>query len=161
MSHLVLTLLFIALDPSSSDDVKREVVVAVDSICNSLDGDNNANPTTVRHETCPLVIALSCHHLQEISLCTALVKFASTLAPINQVQVISFFSGGCGRSRIIARRIAHTLLVAKPHVSLVSYIYSRIDQNTESPRSGFSIFSSTPYRACGSRFSEARLRRPF
>lgn len=141
--------------------MKREVVVAVDSICKSLDGDNNANATTVRPKTSPLVITLSCHHHQEIDLCKAMVKFASTLAPINQVQAISFFSGGCGRSRIIARRIAHCLLVGKSYVSLVSYIYPRISQNTEGPWPGISIFASTSYRACGSRLSEARLRRPF
>lgn len=129
-SRLVLTLLLIALDPSSSEDIKREVMVAVDSVCKSLGGDSNANTTTVRRRTYSMVNLLSYFLVQENDLCEEMIKFASSLTPINQAHVTSFFSGGCGQSSTIARRIAHALLVGKQHVSFVGLFDRRITQDT-------------------------------
>jgi hypothetical protein len=43
----VMALLFISMDPSSSADLKRDIMVAVDTICKFIKGDADVASTTV------------------------------------------------------------------------------------------------------------------
>ena len=60
----VVTLLFIAMDPSSSAELKRDIMVAVDTICQSIKGDSEAASATVSTK-----VADICRFILTISLC--------------------------------------------------------------------------------------------
>lgn len=57
-------------------------------------------------------------------ICRKVYEFAAALTPINKSYLLSFFSTGRGRTLLIARRLAHALLVGEGVLSSqVSYIY--------------------------------------
>ncbi|KAJ7497381.1 hypothetical protein FB451DRAFT_1211251 [Mycena latifolia] len=88
----IMALVLVGMDPSSSADLQREIMVAVDLLSQSL-----APATDISTEI-------------ESSICTKLVNFASDLQPINKAQLVTLLAGGSGRSARIARWVAHAIL---------------------------------------------------
>ncbi|KAJ6587010.1 hypothetical protein DFH09DRAFT_242193 [Mycena vulgaris] len=136
----VLALLLVGMDPSSSADLQREIMTAVDLLCKSL-----APPTVISAEI-------------ETAICNKLLKFASNLQPINKAQLVTFLAGGSGRSARIARWVAHAVLTKSttvevdsdlpPLISLLELALSpeTADGDPENSIHGiFDLYSNTDY----------------
>ncbi|KAK0504673.1 hypothetical protein EDD18DRAFT_308278 [Armillaria luteobubalina] len=96
---IVMALLLIALDPSSSSEILLDVVKAVDTLCHAIaPGDD-------------------IHKLIESRICSKVAKHALSLTPINKAHMISFISAGTGRAQRIARNIAHCVLTETESIS--------------------------------------------
>ena len=106
-----MALLIIAIDPSSSVDLKRDIMVVVDTICQSFKGDSGAISATVSRQMLYMSSLFNTDATQELALCNKALKFSAELTPINKAHFISFLSSGCDRTTRIARRLAHGLLV--------------------------------------------------
>lgn len=50
---------------------------------------------------------------QESTICTRILKYASTLQPVNRAYIVSLLGSGTGRTRRIARWVAHGIITDK------------------------------------------------
>ncbi|KZT72056.1 hypothetical protein DAEQUDRAFT_809331 [Daedalea quercina L-15889] len=99
MPAIVLFLILIALDRTTSPDLGRDIMVAVEAIGQA--------------------IALSDEGVQtETAIYSRLVKFAHTQAPMNQAYMLSFISGSCVQTNRIARNVARALLLKEEKYDL-------------------------------------------
>ncbi|KAF7376222.1 VWFA domain-containing protein [Mycena sanguinolenta] len=72
----VMALLLVGMDPSSSSDLQREIMLAVDLICQSL--------APYSHLSAQI----------EATICNKIIKFLSALQPINRSHVVGLLAGG-------------------------------------------------------------------
>ncbi|KAF9241519.1 hypothetical protein BU15DRAFT_73249 [Melanogaster broomeanus] len=89
IANVVLSLVLIRLDISTSNDLRMQLNVTMDAVCN-----HNAEDLFVHsaiHET--------------------VLSFAKNLNAVNKAQLVSFFGSGGGRSRHIAQWLAYCILV--------------------------------------------------
>ncbi|KAJ7287443.1 hypothetical protein C8J57DRAFT_1495884 [Mycena rebaudengoi] len=96
-------LILVGIDPSSSPDLQRDIMIAVDLLCQSL-----APNTDVSVDL-------------ETTICNRLIKFTSELDPINKAQVVSLLAGGSGRTARIARWVAHSIIAGTATLSVEKY----------------------------------------
>ncbi|KIJ61348.1 hypothetical protein HYDPIDRAFT_116117 [Hydnomerulius pinastri MD-312] len=89
---VVLSMLIIALDVSTSNDLWIQLNGTVDAICN--------------HNAKGLITHTAIHE--------KVMSFASKLNPVNKARLVSFFGSGGGRTRHIAQWLAYCLLVPTP-----------------------------------------------
>ncbi|OAX32748.1 hypothetical protein K503DRAFT_860162 [Rhizopogon vinicolor AM-OR11-026] len=87
MPDILLSLVLIGLDKTTSNDLRVNVNSALDSICQTID---------TRTHT---------------SIHRRLLSYATTLTPANKAHLVSFFSSGSGRTRHIAQWLAYALLL--------------------------------------------------
>ncbi|KAG1742847.1 hypothetical protein EDB19DRAFT_1966334 [Suillus lakei] len=83
----LLSLVLIGLDKTTSNELRANLNLAIDSICQTID--------TSTH----------------FSIHQRLLSYASTLTPANKAHFVSFFSGGSGRTRHIAQWLAYALFL--------------------------------------------------
>ncbi|KAK0241695.1 hypothetical protein EDD85DRAFT_411137 [Armillaria nabsnona] len=96
---IVMALLLIALDPSSSSEMLLDVVKAVDALCHAIAPGDDISKSI------------------ESRICSKVAKHALYLTPINKAHMISFISAGTGRAQRIARNIAHCVLTGTESIS--------------------------------------------
>ncbi|KAG0707313.1 hypothetical protein DFH29DRAFT_23660 [Suillus ampliporus] len=84
---ILLSLVLIGLDKTTSNELRANLNLAVDSICQTID--------TSTH----------------ISIHQRLLSYASTLMPANKAHFVSFFSSGSGRTRHVAQWLAYALFL--------------------------------------------------
>ncbi|KAJ7084483.1 hypothetical protein B0H15DRAFT_399988 [Mycena belliarum] len=101
--NFVMALIFVGMDPATSTDLRREIMIAVDLLCQSFEP-----PTDISAET-------------ETNICNKLLNFACDLEPINKAQVMTLLAGGSGRSSRIARWVAHGILTRSTTISVADY----------------------------------------
>ncbi|KAJ7680414.1 hypothetical protein DFH06DRAFT_416511 [Mycena polygramma] len=101
--NFVMALLFVAMDPSSSPDLQKEIMVAVDLLCQSVapNADVSAEIETIA--------------------CNKLIKFASNLQPINKAYLVALLAAGSGRTARIARWVAHAVIIKSSAISVARY----------------------------------------
>ncbi|KAJ6499214.1 hypothetical protein C8R45DRAFT_108118 [Mycena sanguinolenta] len=99
----VMALLLVGMDPSSSSDLQREIMLAVDLICQSL--------APYSHLSAEI----------ETTICNKIIKFLSVLQPINKAHVIGLLAGGSGRTSRIARWVAHAVLTKLTTIPIAQY----------------------------------------
>ncbi|KAJ7924900.1 hypothetical protein B0H13DRAFT_1976627 [Mycena leptocephala] len=99
----VMALLLVGMDPSSSPDLQREIMLAVDLLCQSV-----APNADVSAEI-------------ETTICNKLVKFVSDLQPINKAHLIALLAGGSGRTSRIARWVAHAVIIKSTTIAVAQY----------------------------------------
>ncbi|KAK0485894.1 hypothetical protein IW261DRAFT_759419 [Armillaria novae-zelandiae] len=127
---IIMALLLIALDPSSSSEILLDVVKAVDALCHAIaPGDDIHKPIESR-------------------ICSKVAKHALNLTPINKAHMISFISAGTGRTQRIARNIAHCVLTGTESIS--PDMYSDLPPLMEivdvvSTSDIFSVYDETDY----------------
>ncbi|KAK7057112.1 VWFA domain-containing protein [Favolaschia claudopus] len=99
----VMALLMIGMDPSTSSNLQREIMVAVDLLCRS--------------------IAPFSHLCAEIeaAVCNKLVQYLADLQPINKAHLFSLLHGGSGRTSRIARWVAHAVIANSADISVDQY----------------------------------------
>ncbi|KAK0461171.1 uncharacterized protein EV420DRAFT_1530696 [Desarmillaria tabescens] len=108
---ILMILLLIALDTSSSSEILLDVVKAVDTLCHSIAPGDDISKSI------------------ESRICSKVAKHALDLTPINKAHMISFISAGTGRAQRIARNIAHCVLTGTESIS--SDMYSDLPPLTE------------------------------
>jgi hypothetical protein len=91
VANMVLTLVIMGLDPLTSSELRTQLNITIDAVCN--------------HGATDYVL----HDIRE-----KVLSFARQLVPINKARLVSFFAGGSGRTRCIARGLAYRLLVSAP-----------------------------------------------
>ncbi|KAK0195505.1 hypothetical protein F5146DRAFT_1025875 [Armillaria mellea] len=96
---IIMALLLIALDPSSSSEILLDVVKAVDALCHAIAPGDDIHKSIESH------------------ICSKVAKHALNLTPINKAHMISFISAGTGRAQRIARNIAHCVLTETESIS--------------------------------------------
>ncbi|KAG8213862.1 hypothetical protein J3R82DRAFT_10606 [Butyriboletus roseoflavus] len=94
VANVVLILVIMGLDSSTSSELRTQLNITMDVVCN--------------HGATDYLL----HDIHE-----KVLSFARQLAPINKARLISFFASGSGRSRWIARRLAYCLLVPTSVIS--------------------------------------------
>ncbi|KAG6832609.1 hypothetical protein H0H92_014445 [Tricholoma furcatifolium] len=102
-ADILIALLLVANDPSSPPELQCEIVLAINSLCDSIasGGDISADIEAV--------------------ICTKVLKYISTLEPVNKAYITALFGSGCGRARRIGRWIAHGIVTDKSTVSSKRY----------------------------------------
>ncbi|TFY65182.1 hypothetical protein EVJ58_g2135 [Rhodofomes roseus] len=92
MPSIVLLLVVVALDKSTSAELGRDIMVAIGTIGQNIPETNEG--------------------LQiEAAIRSRLVGFARDQAPLNQAHILTFVSGGCVQTSRIARNVARALLL--------------------------------------------------
>ncbi|KAH7927129.1 hypothetical protein BV22DRAFT_1127611 [Leucogyrophana mollusca] len=90
---IVLSLLLVGLDTSTTNELRMQLNIAINSLCQSVE-------------------------LQapgaETALVRKLVEYASSLTPVNKAHLLSFLGSGSGRTRRISQWLAYALLVEEP-----------------------------------------------
>ncbi|OSX66353.1 hypothetical protein POSPLADRAFT_1053004 [Postia placenta MAD-698-R-SB12] len=97
----VLFMLLVALEPSVPSDLKRDCMVAVESLGQSV-------PSNAQHI--------------DVAICSKVVRYARDLSPLNRAHLLSFIVGGSQRTIRIARCIARCLLLDEDPPSVESYM---------------------------------------
>lgn len=100
---ILIAMLLIANEPSSSVELRREIMLAVDEVCQSI-----ASGADI---SAPL----------ESAICTSLLRYTSVLEPINKAFIVSVLEGGSGRTRRLAQWIAYAIITDNPTVAVKSY----------------------------------------
>ncbi|KAK0212746.1 hypothetical protein DFS33DRAFT_62064 [Desarmillaria ectypa] len=108
---ILMALLLIALDPSSSSEILLDIVKAIDALCHSIASGDDISKSI------------------ESRICSKVAKHALDLTPINKAHMISFISAGTGRAQRIARNIAHCVLTGTESTS--SDMYSDLPPLTD------------------------------
>ncbi|OCH88872.1 hypothetical protein OBBRIDRAFT_888789 [Obba rivulosa] len=93
LPNMMLAVLLIALDPSSSSDLKRDAIVAFETLGQAIP-DSADGPFGIGSAACSKII-----------------KFAKDLKPFNQVYLLSFIMGSSPQTARMARWIARRLLL--------------------------------------------------
>ncbi|KAH9930387.1 hypothetical protein B0H21DRAFT_106737 [Amylocystis lapponica] len=106
ISDIMLVLLLVALDPSTSSELQRVITVTIDYLGRAIPSDAGDPSET------------------EGAVCSRISEFAKELTPINKAHLMSFMMGGCSQTERMARWIARSLLLgtssAEPYSSLPS-----------------------------------------
>ncbi|TFK44769.1 hypothetical protein BDQ12DRAFT_673543 [Crucibulum laeve] len=100
---IVTALLLIAIEPASSEELRRDVSGAVHAICTS---------TAPDEALCPGV---------EVAICNKVLTCIVGYKPINKAHILSFLAEGSGRTRRIARWVAHAIIAEKAEVTVEAY----------------------------------------
>ncbi|KAG5726394.1 hypothetical protein E4T56_gene9334 [Termitomyces sp. T112] len=100
---ILLAMVLVANDPTSSAELQCEIVLAIHAVCGSI------------ASGCDISASL------ESTVCTKLLKYLSTSEPVNKAYIIGLFGSGCGRTRRIGRWIAHSVITDKLDVSPQRY----------------------------------------
>ncbi|KAI0949519.1 hypothetical protein AcW1_009108 [Taiwanofungus camphoratus] len=90
---VMLSLLLIALDMSTSLELKRNIMIAVEALGQTIPSGTDGLSSI------------------EVTACSMIVNFAHNLAPINKAHLLSFIVGGCLQTERMARWIARSLLL--------------------------------------------------
>ncbi|KAJ7446146.1 hypothetical protein B0H11DRAFT_2337325 [Mycena galericulata] len=99
----IMAVLLVGMDPSSSPDLQRDIILTVDLLCQSI-----APGTDISTDI-------------ETAICNKVIKFASGLQPINKAQLVALLAGGSGRTARIARWVAHAIITKSMTVSAAKY----------------------------------------
>ncbi|KAF8210364.1 hypothetical protein K438DRAFT_2011771 [Mycena galopus ATCC 62051] len=99
----VMALLLVGMDPASSPELQREIMLAVDLLCQSL--------APYSHVSAEI----------ETGICNKIIKFLSDLQPINKAHLIGLLAGGSGRTSRIARWVAHAVLTKSTSIPPAQY----------------------------------------
>ncbi|KAG5639407.1 hypothetical protein H0H81_002939 [Sphagnurus paluster] len=99
----LMALILVANDPTSSPELQSDIMIAIDRVCQSIGpaGDISA--------------AL------ESMVCNKLLKYLSTVEPINKAYIVGLFGSGTGRTKRIARWTAHCVISNKHNISSKRY----------------------------------------
>jgi len=119
-----MVLLLIAIDPSTSSDLKSDVTIAVDAVCRSLAPGADVCAEVVSSSLCKIFRVGPHFNSQEAPVFAKLMKFTSKLTPINKAHLLSFMGGAHPRTRRLARYLAYGLLVGEEVVLEASDISS-------------------------------------
>ncbi|KAJ7188145.1 hypothetical protein C8R46DRAFT_1341018 [Mycena filopes] len=103
LPDFVIALLLVAMDSSSSPDLQREIMLAVDLLCKSV-----APNVDLSAEI-------------EIAICNKIIKFVSDVDPINKARVVALLAGGSGRTARIAQWVAHGVITKSNAISVTQY----------------------------------------
>jgi hypothetical protein len=66
----------------------------------------------------------SLSYFKESAICTRVLSYTLALEPINKAYIVSILEGGSGRTRRLARWIAHAIITDKRTVAAVCIIHS-------------------------------------
>ncbi|KAK7441999.1 hypothetical protein VKT23_016277 [Stygiomarasmius scandens] len=100
---IMLTIVAIVLDASTSPALYRDIMVCADAICCSLSDDYEESK------------------ILEIGICNRILEYISDSAAVNQVRAISLLANGSGRTARIARWIAYACISNKTLVTANDY----------------------------------------
>ncbi|KAJ7783268.1 hypothetical protein B0H16DRAFT_486848 [Mycena metata] len=103
LSDFVMALFVVGMDPSSSPDHQREIMVAVDLLCKSV-----APNADISAET-------------ETTICNKLIKFVSDFQPINKAHLVALLARGSGRTARIAQWVAYAVITKSDAISVAQY----------------------------------------
>ncbi|KAJ3829134.1 hypothetical protein F5880DRAFT_1607894 [Lentinula raphanica] len=103
--ELMLVLLAISLDPSTSNAVQTAILVAVDAVLQSV-----ADPNVVAHI--------------EPVICNKILVYIQEFEPCNVSRIVTFLIGSPGRSTRIARWVARSVLLKKRRITQSEYCHS-------------------------------------
>ncbi|KAJ8503138.1 hypothetical protein ONZ45_g11126 [Pleurotus djamor] len=99
----LIALLLIALDPSCSQSITRDVVIAIQGVCSSISSPEAIDPR------------------MEATISTRILKYLSDLDLVHISHVIGLFASGSGRTIRLARCIARSVLLGVQTVSESDY----------------------------------------
>ncbi|KAJ7178458.1 hypothetical protein C8R43DRAFT_460335 [Mycena crocata] len=99
----VMALLLIAVDPSASVDLQREIMVAVNLQCQSVAPNTDISAVI------------------ETTICNKLIQFLLDLQPVNKALFVDLLAGGSHRTSRIARWVAHAVITQAKSVSVSKY----------------------------------------
>ncbi len=121
--NVLLLLSHVALDPSCSQDITRDMIMAVHDICSSIGPGDVVIPDIVSiSPTGTLQITQRQLLFQESAVCRKLLGFLADVEPINKDYVVGLLASGSGRTMRIARVIARSIILDKRTVTSVSPI---------------------------------------
>ncbi|KAG6845920.1 hypothetical protein H0H87_000726 [Tephrocybe sp. NHM501043] len=100
---ILMAMILVANDPTSSGELQCEIALAIDAICASIASGGDLSISV------------------ETSICTKVLNYLSTLEPVNKAYITALFASGCGRTRRIGRWIAHAVITDKATVSPKRY----------------------------------------
>ncbi|KAF4598548.1 hypothetical protein EYR40_006908 [Pleurotus pulmonarius] len=101
--NVLLLLSHVALDPSCSQDITRDMIMAVHDICSSIGPGDDVIPDI------------------ESAVCRKLLGFLADVEPINKDYVVGLLASGSGRTMRIARVIARSIILDKRTVTSTTY----------------------------------------
>ncbi|CCM03592.1 uncharacterized protein FIBRA_05729 [Fibroporia radiculosa] len=99
----MLSMFFIALDRSTSAELRSHIIVAIELLGQTLSGSGDG----------PIDI--------EVSVCSKILQFAKDLSPLNRAYLLSLMPGGCPSTGRIVRWLANCLLLNTDMPSPASY----------------------------------------
>ncbi|GLB37490.1 hypothetical protein LshimejAT787_0405410 [Lyophyllum shimeji] len=89
---VLMSLILVANEPSSSHELRDEIMLAIDEVCRSIASGGDISASL------------------ESTICTGVLKYVSTVEPVNKAYITGLFGSGSGRTRRIARWIAHGII---------------------------------------------------
>ncbi|KAF8070514.1 hypothetical protein FPV67DRAFT_1756091 [Lyophyllum atratum] len=92
---ILMSMILIANEPSSSAELQAEIMLAIDEVCRSI------------ASGCDISASI------ESAVCTRVLKYVSTVEPVNQAYITALLGSGSGRTRRIARWVAHGIITNK------------------------------------------------
>ncbi|KAG6841874.1 hypothetical protein C0991_005604 [Blastosporella zonata] len=98
ISDILMAMILVANDPTSSSELQCEIALAIDAVCASISSGGDISASI------------------ESAVCTKVLKYLSTLEPVNKAYITALFGSGSGRTRRIGRWIAHAIITNKTHV---------------------------------------------
>ena len=113
MPRLILALLPIAMDPSSSAELQTSIVVTIDILGGSIPSTSDGFSPLVR-SVLPHVFVLYTQSLsQEPQICSKVLTYAADFTPANKAYLLSFFCGGSLQTARIARWLARRMILVE------------------------------------------------
>ncbi|KAJ7045604.1 hypothetical protein C8F04DRAFT_1065455 [Mycena alexandri] len=103
LPDFVMALFLVGMDPSSSPDLQREIMLAVDLLCKSVAPNADLSAET------------------ETILCNKLIELVSDFQPINKAHLVALLARGSGRTARIAQWVAHAVITKSNAISVAQY----------------------------------------
>ncbi|KAF5380445.1 hypothetical protein D9615_004477 [Tricholomella constricta] len=100
---ILMSMVLLANEPSSSPELQVEVMLSIDAVCGSIASGDDISA------------------FLESTICTRLLKYVSTLEPVNKAYIVALLGSGIGRTQRIARWVAHGIITNKQAISLKRY----------------------------------------
>ncbi|KAF5370701.1 hypothetical protein D9758_002027 [Tetrapyrgos nigripes] len=98
---ITLMIVAIALDASTSPSLNRDIMLCLDKICRSIQGEDSKQ--------------------SEIAICNKILKYISLTAAVNQVRAVSLLASGVGRTIRIARWLAYACIAGQTEIASEHY----------------------------------------
>ncbi|KAG5648504.1 hypothetical protein DXG03_003115 [Asterophora parasitica] len=99
---ILMSMVLLANEPSSPPELQTDVMLAIDAVCGTIASGAD-------------ISAL------EPTICTRLLKYMTTLQPVNKAYISALFGSGTGRTQRIARWIANGIIINAQTVTSAQY----------------------------------------
>lgn len=119
--NVIMALLLIGFDPSSSAELRSEIMITVDILASLMPSSSAGYSDMVRILGSLTPMSIDTSLPQEPALCLRILQFAEEMTPVNKAFLMTFFCGSSPQVARLVRWLSQSLLLGDRAFKDVSY----------------------------------------